>query len=276
MNAIQAAHQRARGELVLGLQRRGAETVLQDLRQDGCLKARFPRPRDAGVQETVLLNVSGGVAPGDVLGTSVRLAAGARAELAGQAAERFYRAAAGSGPARVRVSLRLEAGAQLAWLPQEGILFDGTMLDRATEVEMAADASFLGVEQLVLGRAAMGERVGRLWLRDLVRLRRDGRLVLHDALRVDGDAGMLGLAATARGAGAFATVVLAAPDAEARVGAARAVLAAADGVEAGVSGWDGVLLARVLAPSGAALRRAVAALLQGLRDGRTLPRVWSC
>ncbi|MGI4945074.1 MAG: urease accessory protein UreD, partial [Janthinobacterium lividum] len=205
-----------------------------------------------------------------------RLGPGARADLAGQAAERFYRAAAGSGPARVRTSLVLGPGAALAWLPQEGILFDGTRLDRATSVEMAGDARFLGVEQLVLGRAAMGERVSRLWLRDLLRLRREGRLVLHDALRVDGEAGPLGLAAAARGARAFATVVLAAPDAEARVAAARALLAAAGGVEAGVSGWDGVLLARVLAPSGAALRGAVTALLQGLRDGRTLPRVWSC
>ena len=35
--------QRAVGELRLSVRRRGAETVLDGLRQAGCLKARFPR-----------------------------------------------------------------------------------------------------------------------------------------------------------------------------------------------------------------------------------------
>ncbi len=268
-------HQRARGALALSLRRREAATVIGTLRQEGCLKARFPRPEQAGTQESVVLNVSGGVAPGDELDVAVRLGEGARADLAGQAAERFYQAVCGSAPARVRTRLELDAGASLAWLPQEGILFDGTKLDRVTEVRIAEGARFLGVEQLVLGRPAMGERVERLWLRDVLRIWNDGRLVLHDAIRVDGDAGVLSARASGGGAGAFATVVLAAPDAEARVPAARAILEAA-GVEGGVSGWNGLLLARLVAPGGAALRRGVVALLQGLRDGRTLPRVWSC
>ena len=46
--------------------------------------------------------------------------------------------------------------------------------------------------------------------------------------------------------------------------------------EAGVSAWDGMLLARILAPDGAALRAAVVAGLQAIRGGRMLPRVWLC
>ena len=36
-------HQRARGELVVSFKRRDGASVLDRLRQDGCLKARFPR-----------------------------------------------------------------------------------------------------------------------------------------------------------------------------------------------------------------------------------------
>ena len=36
-------HQRAQGTLRLSVKRRGDATVLDGLRQEGCLKARFPR-----------------------------------------------------------------------------------------------------------------------------------------------------------------------------------------------------------------------------------------
>jgi urease accessory protein len=72
-----------------------------------------------------------------------------------------------------------------------------------------------------------------------------------------------------------ATVVLAAPDAECALDAGRAAL---DGipVESGVSAWNGMLVARLLAADSGSLRRAVIAALHVLRAGRPLPRVWLC
>ena len=83
---------------------------------------------------------------------------GARASIAAQAAERFYRALPGDAPSRLRTRIAVEAGAAAEWLPQETILFDRCALDRRLELELAEDAWFLGVESLVFGRAAMGER----------------------------------------------------------------------------------------------------------------------
>ena len=74
------ALQRARGTLHLAVKRRGAATVLADLRQDGCLKARFPRI--AGRFEAVTLNSSGGVAGGDVLEARFAIGPGAAASFA--------------------------------------------------------------------------------------------------------------------------------------------------------------------------------------------------
>lgn len=268
--------QRAAGELRVVFRRRGELTVLDDLRQVGCLKLRFPRVEPEEWTSAVMLNTSGGVAGGDRLEGAFELREAARATITGQAAERFYRALPGSDAAFVRNRLGVAAGACLEWLPQETLLFDRCALDRRLEVDLADDAWFLGVESLVFGRAAMGERVAHAWLRDGIRVRRGGRWLLHDAVRLDGEVdAALQRAPIAGGARAMATLVHVAPDAEAALGGVRAALADVVG-EAAVSAWNGMLVARILAPEAATLRRAVIAALAALRAPRPLPRVWLC
>ena len=272
--------QRAQGALRVSVRRRGDLTVLGDLYQQGCLKARLPRGETDDWREIVSLNSSGGIAAGDDLLAEYAAGPGANLLLANQAAERCYRALPGAAPAHVRNRIALDENASVEWLAQETILFDGAALDRRLEIEMPGSARFLGVEMLVFGRAAMGETVRALRLADTIRLRRDGRLVLHDAIRFDAarhgaaDAALAGRAALA-GARASATLLLAAPDADTLLENLRAALTM-DGIEAGASAWNGMLLARILAPSGAALRGAVIAALAVLRGERPLPRVWLC
>ncbi|HVY17930.1 MAG TPA: urease accessory protein UreD [Rhodopila sp.] len=267
-------HQRAVGELRLAVKRNDQETVLDTLRQAGCLKARFPRRLVPGWFDAVMLNTGGGVAGGDRLDVAIDLAAGTRATIAAQAAERFYRVLSMDQPARVRTHLTVARGACLEWLPQETILFDRSALDRSLAIDLAADASFLGVETLVFGRTAMGEAVRQGHLRDRIRIRRDGALVLNDAIRLDGPVhDLLARPSIANAARSLATLVFVAPDAAACVDAVRGALADA---EAGVSAWNGLLVARVLGPDGAAVRRSVAAALAVLRGSRPLPRVWLC
>ena len=148
-------------------------------------------------------------------------------------------------------------GASLEWLPQETILFDRCAVDRRLDVDLADDAWFLGVESLVFGRAAMGERVVQAWLRDGMRVRRAGRWLLHDAVRMEGEVdAALQRATIAGGARALATLVHVAPDAAAPLEGVRAAFADM-AVEAGASAWNGMLVARILASDAAALRRAV-------------------
>ena len=268
------ALQRAVGELRVSAKRLGSETVLDDLRQAGCLKARFPRRVVPGWMDVVMLNTGGGVAGGDRLDLSLTAGIGAQMTIAAQAAERFYRAREADAPSRVRTHLTVESGAALEWLPQETILFDRCALDRRLEIDMAADARFLGVETIVFGRRAMGERVRQGWLRDLIRVRRDGELLLHDAIRLDNEIeATLQRRAVGAGAGVIATMVYVAPDAAARLDAVRATFGSA---EAGASAWNGMLVARFLGGESAALRASVVAALAVLREDRALPRVWLC
>ncbi len=248
--------------------------MLAEFLQEGCLKARFPRPAPGGFAIAVPINSSGGIAPGDRLQISVRLAAGATATIAGQAAERFYRAAPGSPPAHLRHSLLLAPGAALEWLPQEAILFDGTALDRALSIELAADASLLVVEAILFGRLAMGEEVRSALFRDRVSVHRAGKLIFEDRLRLAGAvAELLDRPAIAGGARAVATILKVGGTCD--LDALRAALAL-PGIEAGVSSFDGLSIARLTAREGSALRTGILAALGALRPGRPLPRVWLC
>ncbi len=274
MDVPAPVHQRAQGALRLSFKRRSAATVLDGLRQEGCLKARFPRIEHHAWAGVVTLNSSGGVAGGDVLDTTVAAGPGTQATVASQAAERFYRALPGTAPAKVSTALHVAPGASLEWLPQESILFDRCAVRRRLSVDLAADAWFLGVEQLVFGRTAMGEAVHEAGFRDLIQVRREGRLLLHDAIRLDGPVqSLLDRRATGGAARGVATLIHAAPDAETKLDPLRQALA---GHDAGASAWNGMLVARIVAPDGACLHAAVVAGLAVLRAGRPLPRVWLC
>ena len=265
--------QRAEGTLHVSFRTRSGMTVLDTLHQAGCLKARFPRGTTPEWAEVVTVNSSGGIAAGDRLRSLVSIACGARATISAQAAERFYRARPGDGPAEIENRIVIAPGAAAEWLPQQAIFFDGAAVSRRLEVDLAADSQFLAVEMLVFGRALMGETVQQLRLRDLLRINRDSHPLLHDAIRIKGDAAALlyrrSVLGDMRGVG---TLVYVAPDAEARL---RMLRDALQDAEAGASSEDGLLVARIVAPSGAALRHTIEMALLALR-GRPLPRVWLC
>ena len=266
----EVAAQRAKGQLALRFRQAAGCTRVHEFFQEGCLKARLPRPVAADICEAVTMNISGGIAGGDMLETRIELAEGALVCVAGQAAERVYRAL--EAPARVLTRLVVGPGAVLEYLPQETILFDGFGLRRALEIELAGDAAYLGVESLVFGRLAMGEVVASGFLRDQIRLCQDGRRLLQDMTRLQGDiAAQLRRPAVAGGAAAMASLILAGPGAAEKLPALRAGL---EGMQAGASCFEGIVFARILAADGAALRRCVVAALGAVREGRKLPGVW--
>lgn len=247
--------------------------MLDDLRQEGCLKVRFPRTERAAWPGAVLLNTAGGIAGGDRLSSTIHAGPGTAATLTTQAAERYYRALPGSYAA-VTTKLTVADGAALEWLPQETILFNGCALRRELRVTLAEHAWFLGLEQLVFGRTAMQERVVEASIRDLIHIERHGRPLLHDAIRFEGPVQeILDRPASANGGRAVATMVLVADNGADLVMALRTALTPWD---AGVSAWDGMVVARIVAENGACLRAATVAGLGALRAGRPLPRVWEC
>ncbi|MEH0070784.1 urease accessory protein UreD [Pannonibacter sp. Pt2-lr] len=167
--------QRARGTARVSFAQRDGKTCLDGLYQSGSAKIRLPKVYD-GLPLAVLLNTSGGITGGDRLNYTGHLAAGTRAILTSQTAERAYRSSGGTG--EVLNSLSAEDGAHLEWLPQELILFEASALSRKMDVRLEGSARFTGLEMVVLGRKAMGESVKTLSFRDQWRIWRNGRLTL--------------------------------------------------------------------------------------------------
>ncbi len=267
--------QRATGRLGLSFRhdRSTGFTRIERFYQEGCLKARLLHPAGACLCEAVLMNISGGIAGGDDLRASMVIGDQARVCFAGQAAERIYRAL-GDDAACITTTITVGKDARAEYLPQETILFDGFKLSRSLEIELAEDASFLGVESLVFGRRDMGETLHTGTLRDRVALNRDGKVLLIDMIRLEGDVhGLLARKAVANGAAAMATIIFAVPGVARWLEPVRKLLNDTS-CEAGASIVEGVLSVRVLARSSYLVRAMVVELLMLFRNGRPLPRVW--
>ncbi|MEX0590590.1 MAG: urease accessory protein UreD [Xanthobacteraceae bacterium] len=262
---------RAVGVARLKAERIAGATVAMDIDERGPLRLRFPRVKSTDSLETVIVNTGGGIVGGDRLAFEIDAGEGASVSVTSQAAEKIYR----SLGANAEISVRLAAAprAQIAWLPQESILFDHARVTRSIEAEIAADASLTICESMVFGRSAMGEQVATGLLKDRWRVRRDGKLVFADTLILDGPIGkILSGPATAAGASAIATLVQIAPDSENKIDAVRAAFDNHE-IEAGASAFDGILVARSLAKDGWVLRSAILAVLDAL--GTIPPRAFT-
>jgi urease accessory protein len=264
------AGNRAVGAIALMVAAGAGGSRRQRVHEEGALRVRFPNVARGEALEAVVVNTAGGMTGGDRFDLKMAVGPGARLVVTTAAAEKIYRSL---GPdADIRVTLAVDSGGALAWLPQETILFDHVRLRRSIEADLAPDAGLLLAEGVVFGRSAMGEKLTRGCFSDRWRVRRGGALIFAESLRLHGPiAEHLGRRAVAGGAVAIASV-LKIPADEAAVAAIRAKEKAFAG-EVGVSAWNGLALVRLVAPDGAALRRDLIAVLTAFGNLR-LPRLW--
>jgi urease accessory protein len=263
------AANRARGRVTFDVRAQDGVTRRGRLHESGSLRVRFPSPEGAGLSG-VFVNTAGGIAGGDRFDVDIAAGEGTRLILTTAAAEKVYRAA--DLHAELNIALKVAAGAHLAWLPQETILFDRARIVRRIDIDLDEGASLLLCEIVVFGRAAMGERMRQGELVDRWRVRRGGRLILAETVRLDGDIGAkLARPAIANGAVAMATALIV-PGNEALVETIREI-SASFGTEVGISAWNGFAMVRFCAQDAARLRTDVMAVLTRA-SGEGLPRLW--
>lgn len=260
--AIGSAHVSVYGDAV-------GKTRLRDLRQSGSLKLVFPQThRDDA--EVILVNTAGGITGGDRFDLDIEVRSGAKLTLTTQAAERAYRAQTGE-IGNVSSRLSVQDGGFLQWLPQELILYDRCALRRCLKISLGPQARLLMVEPVVFGRAAMPEVLDDILFQDRIKIMQSGKPVYIDGIDLHGNAAQhLARPTIANGAGAMASVVMIAPDAEAHLATLRALLPDTAGASM-LS--DGVLVLRHLATDSFELRRTLVPALEHLSDN-TLPTSW--
>jgi urease accessory protein len=263
------AANRAEGSVKFDVALVDGVTRRRQLHESGSLRVRFPSPEAQGLS-AVFVNTAGGIAGGDRFDIDIAAGEGSRLTVTTAAAEKIYRA---QGPAaEVNISLKAAAGSHLSWLPQETILFDRARVSRRIDIDVAESASLLLCEIVIFGRAAMGEKMLTGRFTDRWRLRRGGRLVFAETVRLDGDIGAkLARPAVAKGGVAIGTALIV-PGDEALVTRIREATNSLGG-EVGISAWNGFAMARFCAQDAAKLRADMIAVL-GSVSGPALPRLW--
>lgn len=152
-NAVQTQGWQAK--LELGFEQKHGKTLLTQRRHQGPLTVQRPFYPEGGVCHVYILHPPGGIVGGDRLSLFVNAEQHSHALITTPAAGKFYRS---NGELAVQtVSIKVEEGAALEWLPQETIIYQGAQLRSAVNVELAAGARFIGWEILSLGRPACGE-----------------------------------------------------------------------------------------------------------------------
>jgi urease accessory protein len=263
------AANRARGAIAFDVRLQDGATRRGAPHESGSLRVRFPSPEGDGLS-AVLVNTAGGIAGGDRFDIEIAVNEGARLTLTTAAAEKVYRAPADA--ARLGIALKVAAGAHLAWLPQETILFDRAKISRSIDIDLAEGASLLLCEIVVFGRTAMGETMRYGSFVDRWRVRRGGRLVFAETVRLEGDiAEKLARPAVANKGAAIANALIV-PGDEALLARIRE-LSDGFGGEVGVSSWNGLAMARFCAQDAARLRADMMAVL-GRASRAPLPRLW--
>lgn len=265
-----------RASLDLGFEQRAGRTLLATKRQRGPLAVQRPFYPEGGVCHLYLLHPPGGVVGGDGLEIVAAVGAGAHALLTTPAATKFYRSAGALATQHQRLGVC--DGGVLEWFPQDNILFPGAQVCLRTEVELSGTARFIGWEIHSLGRPANGERFDR-GAADLgLSIRRDGRPLLMERLRLSTAADLEG-ASGLRGCPVSATLIASGANAE-DLAAARGAAPIGAGVAIGITLVGDLLLARCLGPAVEPVMR-IFGRLWGILRPRLLgrepcpPRIWA-
>ncbi len=113
-------------------------------------------PEGQEICHTVILHTAGGIVGGDRLTSDIHLQPHSQALITTAAASKIYRSH--GLLAKQTVNIEVDDHANLEYLPQETILFNGAIYRQDLRVELAPGASYLGWEIIRFGRSARGEK----------------------------------------------------------------------------------------------------------------------
>ncbi len=167
-------HEHAR--LNLGFADDAGTTRMIERSHFGPLRVQKPLyPEHPAVCHAVIVHPPGGILGGDHLSITANVGARAHALLTTPGAGKWYRA--NGFVSQQQVSLRADVGAALEWLPQETIFFNDADVRMEHQVELAAEASYIGAEILCFGRTASGELFTKGRVSQRTSIRRAGKLL---------------------------------------------------------------------------------------------------
>jgi urease accessory protein len=237
-------------------------------------------PEGPSCCHAVILHPPGGVVGGDELRIQVQANANAHALLSTPGAGKWYRA--NGQVARQHIHIDVDAGAAVEWLPQETIFFNQADVVLDNEINLLADARFIGCEMLCFGRTASGERFQSGRVRQRYAVRVDGKLLwLEQGTLLGGSAAMTGALSLAGHTVCASLLCVGTPIQRDLIDAVRAAIAplAEPGAQFGATQMKSLLMVRYLGDRSEVARQVMMAAWKVLRPavvGResTALRIW--
>jgi len=239
-------------------------------------------PEGEQVCHGVIVHPPGGVAGGDELTLNVTLKENSHALLTTPGAGKWYKA--NGQQASQHLQFNLQHAACFEWLPQENILFDGAQVKFSADVNLAADAKYVGWEILCFGRQAQQERWQTGHLHQELSIRREQALIWNERTNLNPDHALIQSIVGLHGNAVSAVFIIAAGAVPASVlEACRAIqpkLTLDLQAKYGMTALPEIFAARYIGQSAQCARKYFEALWQILRPwyaGRevTRPRIWN-
>ncbi len=169
--------------------------------QGGCsapLKLLRAVTTDDGRCELPILHTAGGLVGGDALTVGLTLNHKSRCLITSVAAQKAYGSVTRSRLhpegrwAKQTVFAKQEENTDLEWLPQEVVIYADALFEQTIEIELAKNASFIGVDIARLGRTAAGEQLRQGRWRSALTIKRSDhnhtRWEFIDRTEIDQDA----------------------------------------------------------------------------------------
>ena len=273
------AHGAWQAQLRLGFALHDGVSRLVERAHSGPLRVQKPLyPEGDAVCHAIIIHPPGGVVGGDRLAVEATAGDGAHALLTSPGAAKWYRA--NGHVSGQHVVLRAGAGAAIEWLPQESIFFDQACVRLHHEVELAADAGYIGCDIVCLGRSASGETFNEGSISQQVRIRRGGRLLWCEQGVLAAGGALMASPLGLGGHTVCATLIAVGTPVSASVLAALREIQVPAGAAFGATHMKALVVVRLLCGESGAARRVMLAawpLLRPAMVGRAavVPRIWN-
>ena len=129
---------------------------LKNHREQGNLKARLLKSYTNN-DELVIINTAGGLTSGDMNFNSIKIKNNISIIVTTQSMEKIYNCK--NLHSHSYTNIEVGAKSSVSWMPLETIFFNGGKFRRRINIELRPSSNFLGIETLIFGRKAMGEKV---------------------------------------------------------------------------------------------------------------------
>ena len=161
------------------------QTILAATQQQPPLRVVRAFPLEDGAALVHLHNVSGGLLGGDALELSIRVGAGAQAQVTTTGATRIYRPKPDALIATQVTEIDVGESALLEYVPDPLIPFAGARFAQRTTIQLASGAGLFWWEIVAPGREARGEEFAYESIEWATNLNVTGRLVAVEHARVE-------------------------------------------------------------------------------------------